>query len=347
MARGTFQRKNTNFEQNKTLTLFDFRNLWKDVDLELANLAADPESAFYAAIAGAVAGADNANPYRGFWAADVIYFANDTVVYQNSLWVALFPEIGEPPSQGDWSKMLEIPNVDTLKEITYRGDWSAATAYAQNNTVREGRAVYKALKATTNELPSATPGSWVKFMDFYTDLTTFRGIWASVAVYAKNDTAVSNGSLWRAVTPVTGTAPVEGAWTKVLDLPPGASGRETVAVTTASLGAGIEATGTIALATGYRLVKVQTNVPARVRLYGSVAQATADKSRALGTDPYGDHGLMLEYVTTSDALSATLSPTVDGYSTEAAPTKNIPYALQNMSGVSSALTLTLTWQRTE
>jgi hypothetical protein len=56
---------------------------------------------------------------------------------------------------------------------------------------------------------------------------------------------------------------------------------------------------------------------------------------------------MLEYITTSTTLAATLSPTVDGYSMEATPSKNIPFAIENMSGAAAAITLTLTWQRTE
>lgn len=345
MAGMTFKRKLTSFDQNKNVVLFDFRRTWEDVDLELANLATI-DSAFAAAIAGAVAGANNPSPYRGFWSAGEVYFANDTVVFENGLWLAVFPTIAESPTEGDWKRILEIPTEGTLADTTYRGDWAAGTAFAQNDTVRWARALWQALAPTTGQDPTTTPAAWEKLLDFPNDTLSYKGAWAAGTAYAKNDTAVNAGALWQAVTPTTGTAPASPKWVKVVDLPPGGL-RETVAVTTASLAAGAEATGTIALASGYRLLRVQTSAPARVRLYGSAAKGVADAAREIGTDPTGDHGLMLEYITTSTTLAATLSPTVDGYSMEATPSKNIPFAIENMSGAAAAITLTLTWQRTE
>jgi hypothetical protein len=123
--------------------------------------------------------------------------------------------------------------------------------------------------------------------------------------------------------------------------------RADVSKTTASLADQASESGTITMATGYRISKIVTSVPARVRLYSTTAKRDADAARAIGEDPTGDHGLMLEYITATGLLSAALSPMVDGYSLEATPTKDIPYSITNLSGGSSPVTITLTWQKTE
>jgi hypothetical protein len=129
----------------------------------------------------------------------------------------------------------------------------------------------------------------------------------------------------------------------------GAAGapREDVSKTTASLADQASETGVITMATGYRISKIVTSVPARVRLYATAAKRDADATRAIGDDPTGDHGLMLEYITATGLLSAALSPMVDGYSLEATPSEDIPYTITNLSGGNSPVTVTLTWQKTE
>lgn len=123
-------------------------------------------------------------------------------------------------------------------------------------------------------------------------------------------------------------------------------GRTTAAYTTASLADGATETGAITLAKGYRLVKLQLSAAARVRMYGTTAERTADAARAWGTDPGQGVGLLLDYLA---AASGTwdLSPTVDGFSTESTPVVTIPIAVTNQSGSTHTVALTLTYLRTE
>lgn len=123
--------------------------------------------------------------------------------------------------------------------------------------------------------------------------------------------------------------------------------RATVAKTTAALADQSSETGVITMATGYRVFQLETSVPARVRLYDTIANRDADAARAIGDDPVGDHGLVLEYITATGLLAATLSPAVDGYSLESTPDIHIPYRITNLSGGTSPVTVTLTWQKTE
>lgn len=123
--------------------------------------------------------------------------------------------------------------------------------------------------------------------------------------------------------------------------------RATATYTTASLAASAQETGNIQLGAGYRLLKITTSRPARVRLYATAAQRTADASRAVGTAPTGDHGLMFEFVTQTTLLAAVLSPAADGSSMETVPSAQIPLSIQNLDSVVGTVVVTLTWIGTE
>ena len=63
-------------------------------------------------------------------------------------------------------------------------------------------------------------------------------------------------------------------------------------------------------ANGMLLTSIATNYPARITLYASDADMTADAGRAAGINPVGDHGVLLDFVTTVSDLDWMLSPTV-------------------------------------
>ena len=131
--------------------------------------------------------------------------------------------------------------------------------------------------------------------------------------------------------------------------PAGADGgfvaRASADVTTASLSNNATENTTITLKPGYRLLKVETDIPARVRIYDSTDKRTADASRGIGTDPTGVHGVILDLVTTEANLSWWLSPVVDGYTSDA--TDTVPLAITNLSGSTDTVTVTVTWVRSE
>lgn len=123
--------------------------------------------------------------------------------------------------------------------------------------------------------------------------------------------------------------------------------RATATSTTGTLAADATETTAITLRKGYRLYKVETNRPARVRLYATASQRDADVGRARGTDPTGDHGLVLDYVTTATQLSAALAPAVSGVNMEAVPSTAIPMTVTNLDTVAGTVTVTLTYAPTE
>ena len=118
--------------------------------------------------------------------------------------------------------------------------------------------------------------------------------------------------------------------------------REDVSFAAATLANVATATNTVNIATRYQLLHITTSHPSRVRLYASAAQRDADVTRPIGTDPTGNHGLLFEFISSSELLSADLSPLVDGFANSAA----IPYSVTNLSGATQTITVTLNHVKT-
>ena len=125
----------------------------------------------------------------------------------------------------------------------------------------------------------------------------------------------------------------------------GFESRTTTSVTTATLADAATEDATITMKPGYRLLKVETDIPARIRVYDSATSRTADASRPIGTDPEGVHGVLFELVTITDSLVWWLSPVVDGYTADASDT--VPLAITNLSGGTDTVTIIFTWVRSE
>jgi hypothetical protein len=123
----------------------------------------------------------------------------------------------------------------------------------------------------------------------------------------------------------------------------GTPSRTTVTVTTASLANNATENNTVTMELGYRVLSVTVDRACRIRLYTNTTKRTADAGRAVGTDPTGDHGLMLELVFTA-AGTLTMSPLVDGFVDSGTA---IPYAITNTSGATSTVQVQLTYLRTQ
>ena len=94
------------------------------------------------------------------------------------------------------------------------------------------------------------------------------------------------------------------------------------------------------------MYKIQTSHAAWVRLYVSAAARTADVSRAQGTDPAYDAGVVTEIITTGSS-TVIMAPAVHGFNDESPVTTNIPVAVTNLSGSSATITVTLTLLQVE
>ncbi len=118
--------------------------------------------------------------------------------------------------------------------------------------------------------------------------------------------------------------------------------REDVTFSVAALANNATTSNTVNIASLYQLLQITTNHPCRVRLYTSTTKRDADLTRPIGTDPEGNHGLMFEFISITELLSADLSPLVDGFADTAA----IPYSITNLSGVTQTISVTLNHVKT-
>jgi hypothetical protein len=126
----------------------------------------------------------------------------------------------------------------------------------------------------------------------------------------------------------------------------GSPTREDVTGTLVALAADAEGNLTLALGKGYTLYKIITNQAARVRLYASAAYRAADAARPIGTDPTGDHGLLMEIVTTAEQLSYALTPPVQGANLEDPVTGDAVLRVTNLDATGDVV-VTLTKLTTE
>ncbi len=101
-------------------------------------------------------------------------------------------------------------------------------------------------------------------------------------------------------------------------------------------------TQVISVGKGCMVLRIQTSAAVWVRVYSTAAYQTADSARAQTTDPTGEHGVLLEAITTSGNLTLDLSPAALCYSLESSPGATVHLTITNLSGSTAAITVTLT-----
>ena len=208
-----------------------------------------------------------------------------------------------------------------------------------------------------------------------------RGTWSATEIYDTFDTVEHEGTSYfcAVVGGSTGPADEPGSLTAVYGDPPlpiwgylatkgdtGAQGiqgvkgdkgdkgdpgsplpeRQSRRIVTASLATGAAEEGTVTLAKGYRILRLDVDRAARVRFYTTPAKRLADVGRPLTDDPTGDHGVVFEGVTTPSLAGFDTSPVPQGYSMEPVPSASIAYRINNLGGA-GAVTVDLVWQPQE
>jgi len=97
---------------------------------------------------------------------------------------------------------------------------------------------------------------------------------------------------------------------------------------------------------GWRVIQLETNRPARIRLYPTLAQRDADLVRGIGTKPAPNSGRLLEVVTYVGALVWAMNPTVDLASADKADS-TFYVSITNLDTVMGPVVTTYTYVRTE
>ena len=89
------------------------------------------------------------------------------------------------------------------------------------------------------------------------------------------------------------------------------------------------------------LSKVQTSVPAWVRIYSDSASRTSDLTRAEGNDPIPGAGIIAEVITTAGALTQLITPGVVGFNNDAPTTSTIYLQVTNKHTGASTVSVSL------
>jgi hypothetical protein len=122
----------------------------------------------------------------------------------------------------------------------------------------------------------------------------------------------------------------------------GAGNRANVNATTASLANAAVFNGTVTLAKGYTIYKITTSAASWVRVYTNAAARLSDAGRSQTTDPQPGAGIIAEAITTG-ANVVVMSPATIGFNDENPVSNSIPIAVTNLSGSTTAVTVTFTY----
>jgi len=122
----------------------------------------------------------------------------------------------------------------------------------------------------------------------------------------------------------------------------GAGNRANVAITTSSIANAAYFTGSVTLAKGYTIYKITTSAASWIRVYTNAAARTLDATRSQTTDPQPGAGVIAEAITTG-ANVVLMSPATIGFNDESPVSNTIPIAITNLSGSTSAITVTFTY----
>lgn len=124
--------------------------------------------------------------------------------------------------------------------------------------------------------------------------------------------------------------------------PLGQARRDIVSYTTAVLGVNEAEMGMITMSSVYRLLWIQTNAPARVRLYELTSDQLRDYGRPLTYDPYPGLSIVLDYLTSTELLSAPISPVATGATFDTPLSAHVPITVTSVNGGAITVTLTFT-----
>ncbi len=122
--------------------------------------------------------------------------------------------------------------------------------------------------------------------------------------------------------------------------------RTTASATATSLANSGNANIEITAAKAFALLKIQSSHAAWITLYTDAAARTADASRTETTDPLPGSGVIAEIIT-SDGATQIITPGTIGWNNDATPSTTIYAKVNNKSGNTADITVTLTYVQIE
>lgn len=118
--------------------------------------------------------------------------------------------------------------------------------------------------------------------------------------------------------------------------------QSSITVTTTSIADNATDDTTGALGKYSLLSRIVADRACRVRIYQTAAYQTADAARAIGVDPTGEHGVLLDAVIEASNLTLDLSPIAALCDGESPRTGDLNISITNMSGSTHTVAVTFT-----
>ncbi len=135
----------------------------------------------------------------------------------------------------------------------------------------------------------------------------------------------------------------DGTWQDVTGGGGGVGSRSDITITTASLADNATENDVAPLGRSFIPLRIEVDRNCRVRFYQTAAARTADAARAPGTDPTGEHGVILDVrLNGTTGLIWDVTDPTTGTCMEAAFDENIAYAITNESGSTSTVEVIVT-----
>lgn len=120
----------------------------------------------------------------------------------------------------------------------------------------------------------------------------------------------------------------------------GLGSRNTASATTASISDGASANISVTGYKSYMLMSIEVDAACWVTVYTSTAARTADASRPSYQDPLPGSGVIAEVIFAASGTQV-ITPSLLGFNDEATPTTDIYLKVENQSGATAAITVTL------
>ena len=122
--------------------------------------------------------------------------------------------------------------------------------------------------------------------------------------------------------------------------------RTTAQATTSSIADGVSTYATIVASKTYALQKVETSAAAWVTLYTDTTSRSDDSTRNENTDPLPGSGVIADVITTGASVQK-ITPGTIGWNDDVTPSGNVYLKVVNKSGITQAITVTLTYVQIE
>jgi hypothetical protein len=116
--------------------------------------------------------------------------------------------------------------------------------------------------------------------------------------------------------------------------------RSYITGTTTTLARGSSTDLTIAGYSSYALLAMAVSTGSWITVYTDTSTRTADASRSISTDPTPNSGVIVEFISTTSAVTY-FTPAILGYNSDNITNTDIPLKVYNNSGAASSITISL------